>query len=116
MDHKVIDLSPWVPRENMLPIMRHQARLEPCVTCSNSECGATIILKTLASEKIVLDDEADLLRVTCPACEHLVLTSIFKLGWMEVQIYASQEYDGDEDSLVFDPRVDTIFHDTRCAA
>jgi hypothetical protein len=99
--------------------MRHQARLEPCVTCKNPECGTTVILRSLASERIELDDEADFLRVTCPSCGLLFSTSIFKLGWTEVEIYASHEYDEDQDELVFDPVVDALFHDihvTRCAA
>ena len=96
--------------------MRHQARLEPCVTCSNPGCGTTVSLRNLASRRIELDDEADFLRVTCPACGLLFSTSIFKLGWVEVEICASHDSDEDEDELIFDPLVDALFHDTTCAA
>jgi hypothetical protein len=96
--------------------MRHQARLEPCVTCNNPGCRTTVILRNLAPQRIELDDEADFLRVTCPACGLPFSTSIFKLGWVEVEIYASHEYDEDEDGLIFDPLVDALFHDTSCAA
>jgi hypothetical protein len=95
-------------------VMRYQARLEPCVTCNNSGCGATIALKSLASEKIELDGEADFLRVTCPACGRLFSTSIFKLGWVEAEIHDSHEQE--EGESVFSSRRERHLHETRWAA
>lgn len=65
--------------------MRQQLRLEPCMTCVNEECGATVILPSLASGEKHFDRSADRLDVTCPACNQLFSVSIFELEWLEVE-------------------------------
>jgi hypothetical protein len=69
--------------------MKSQAHLEPCITCDKWDCGATVILPSLASEKKHFDSAADRLDVECPSCNQLFSVSIFKLEWLEVEVYAS---------------------------
>jgi len=64
--------------------MREQAVLEPCATCDKKDCGATVILSTVASGTKHFNQAKDCLDVVCPACNRPFSISIFKLQWMEV--------------------------------
>jgi hypothetical protein len=69
--------------------MKSQAHLEPCITCDKRDCGATVILPSLASGEKHFDSAADRLDVECPSCNQLFSVSIFKLEWLEVEEYES---------------------------
>lgn len=63
--------------------MTNQVRLEPCITCDRPDCGATVILPSLASGRIHFNQEADCLDLKCPACNRPFSVSISKLEWLE---------------------------------
>jgi hypothetical protein len=67
--------------------MKSQAHLEPCITCDKRDCGATVILPSLASGKKHFDSAADRLDVECPSCNQLFPASTSKLEWLEVEVY-----------------------------
>jgi hypothetical protein len=69
--------------------MRDEAVLEPCVTCENQDCRATVILSVLAPGAKRFNQAADCLDITCPACKRSFSISIFKLEWFEVHEHES---------------------------
>jgi hypothetical protein len=54
------------------------------MTCHNEDCGATVILPSIASGKKHFNQSADRLDVTCPACSQIFSMPIFELEWLEV--------------------------------
>jgi hypothetical protein len=64
--------------------MRNDAVLEPCVPCKNPDCGATLVLSGLPSQKKHFNHEENRFELTCPACNTFFRISLLKLEWLEV--------------------------------
>jgi hypothetical protein len=64
--------------------MRNEAALEPCVPCKSPDCGATLVLSGLPSQKKHFNQEENRLELTCPACNRFFHISLLKLEWLEV--------------------------------
>jgi hypothetical protein len=67
--------------------MTNHLELEPCITCDNPDCGATMILSSPAAIIKNFNLAADYLDLQCPACNRIFSASIFKFQWVEVQRY-----------------------------
>ena len=63
----------------------NEPRSAPCVKCNKPDCGAIVIVPSVASEKRQFDRLAEILNVTCPACDRPFSVSISKLEWLEVE-------------------------------
>ena len=67
--------------------MEDQLRLEPCMTCDERSCSATVILSSLALGQKHFNQAANCLDLQCPAWDRLFSVSIFELKWLEVDEY-----------------------------
>jgi hypothetical protein len=82
---KVVSVSLSHERDSTVETMADQPSLVPCIICDKSDCGATLIVPRLASEKKRFNRTTNCLTVMCPACGRLFSVSIFKLEWLEVE-------------------------------